>query len=167
MHQCYRQDRQTGQRSRSTGRNVTCNGRPKRRKEKALGSRADAITLVLASIVAPVSSSNATMPLRPHLAATCSGVIEFCTKRIHSTFNQSINQYSICSSTQHCKWIMVYNEHAEAGSRTQPEGAIKLVHKRPRVKMQLQVKKRKPDTSNVPLTYCWNLPQTKMSCFAR
>jgi len=66
----------------------------RRQKEKALVSiyRADAITLVLASIVAPVSSSNATIPLRPHLAATCSGVIEFYTKRIHSTFNQSMNQ---------------------------------------------------------------------------
>jgi len=29
MHHRYRQDRQTGQRSRSIGRTVTCNGRPK------------------------------------------------------------------------------------------------------------------------------------------
>ena len=38
-------------------------------------------TLVLASITAPVSRSRAAMPLRPHFAATCNGVIEFCTYR--------------------------------------------------------------------------------------
>jgi len=56
-------------------------------------------TLVLASIVAPVSSNNATMPLRPHFAATCSGVIEFCkdSYSINQSTNQSISHYLICS----------------------------------------------------------------------
>jgi len=35
-------------------------------------------TRVWQSMMAVLSSSRLTMPLRPHLLATCSGVIEFC-----------------------------------------------------------------------------------------